>query len=42
MIYFKRSGSVLYQGHILKELKGIEDESCHMLVTSPPYWGLRD
>ena len=31
----------LYQGDA-RELSGIPDESVHCIVTSPPYWGLRD
>ena len=30
------------QGHVLDELRGIEPESIHCVVTSPPYFGLRD
>jgi DNA modification methylase len=34
--------NTLYQGNCLKVLKQLPDESVHMVVTSPPYWGLRD
>ena len=27
---------------VLEGLRGLEDESVHCCVTSPPYWGLRD
>ncbi len=29
-------------GHVLDALKLLPDESVHCVVTSPPYWGLRD
>jgi len=29
-------------GHVLAELKRMPAESVHCVVTSPPYWGLRD
>lgn len=29
-------------GHVLDELKKLPDESVHCIVTSPPYFGLRD
>ena len=31
----------LYQGDA-RDLSGVPDESVHCIVTSPPYWGLRD
>ena len=30
------------QGHVLDELRKMEPESVHCVVTSPPYYGLRD
>lgn len=30
------------QGDVLDELAALPDESVHCVVTSPPYWGLRD
>lgn len=30
------------QGHVLDILKNLPDGSVHCVVTSPPYWGLRD
>jgi DNA modification methylase len=30
------------QGHVLDLLRQLPDESVHAVVTSPPYWGLRD
>jgi site-specific DNA-methyltransferase (adenine-specific) len=32
----------IYQGHVIPGLRMMEDESVHLVVTSPPYWGLRD
>lgn len=29
-------------GHVLEQLRTLPDESVHCIVTSPPYWGLRD
>ena len=33
---------LLLQGHVLGRLRQLPDESVHCVVTSPPYWGLRD
>ncbi len=32
----------LRQGDVLERLREMPDESVHCVVTSPPYWGLRD
>lgn len=32
----------ILQGHVLEQLKRLPDESIDMVITSPPYWGLRD
>lgn len=32
----------IYHGHVLDVLKALPDASVHCVVTSPPYWGLRD
>lgn len=32
----------IYQGNCIEVLKDLPDESIHCVVTSPPYWGLRD
>lgn len=32
----------IYQGHCLDVLKTLPNESINTVVTSPPYWGLRD
>lgn len=34
--------SQIIQGHVLDVLAGMKAESVHCVVTSPPYWGLRD
>lgn len=31
-----------YQGHVIDVLKRLPAQSVHCVVTSPPYWGLRD
>lgn len=36
--YWKQDNNIIYQGHVLGVLKGMESESCQMVVTSPPYW----
>ncbi|MCH7761992.1 hypothetical protein IIA15_11435, partial [candidate division TA06 bacterium] len=36
------SMQLLLQGHILKALKTLKNETIHCVVTSPPYLGLRD
>ena len=40
--YFETDAGIIYQGHVLEVLNGMEVESVHCVVTSPPYWGLRD
>jgi len=32
----------ILQGDVRERLRGLADESVHCVVTSPPYWGLRD
>lgn len=32
----------IYQGNVLDRIKDIEEKSVQCVVTSPPYWGLRD
>ena len=32
----------IYQGNVLDRLKDLQDRSVQCVVTSPPYWGLRD
>ena len=33
---------MILQGDVLEQLATLADESVHCVVTSPPYWGLRD
>jgi DNA modification methylase len=40
--YYHEPLSTLYQGHVLDVLKAMPDESVDMVMTSPPYWGLRN
>jgi DNA modification methylase len=40
--WYSDEQSVLYQGHVLDVLAVLPDESVHAVVTSPPYYGLRD
>ena len=42
MIYLSDSDFMLYNCDVLEGLAQLEDESVHCVVTSPPYWGLRD
>ena len=42
MIYLQDSDFTLYQGDALEVLRTLPDESVHMCVTSPPFYGLRD
>ena len=38
----KLDGSVIFEGDALTTLKRLPSESVQCVVTSPPYWGLRD
>ena len=40
--YYERDNIKIYQGDCRVVLRGLPDESVHCVVTSPPYWGLRD
>ena len=40
--YYEHNRVSIFQGHIVDILQGMPDESVHCVVTSPPYWGLRD
>lgn len=42
MIVLQTPHITLYQGHVLDELRTLPDASVDCVVTSPPYWGLRD
>ncbi len=41
-LYHDSQGVALYHGDCLQVLKELPAESVHCVVTSPPYWGLRD
>jgi DNA modification methylase len=40
--YYETPNLALYQGDCLKLLAALPEKSVHCVVTSPPYWGLRD
>ena len=40
--YWDLNGNALYQGHVLDVLRSLPAQNVHCIVTSPPYWGLRD
>ena len=40
--YYETDNGRLYHGGCLNILKQMLDESVDCVVTSPPYWGLRD
>ena len=40
--YVEDADFTLYVGDALEVLRELPDESVHCVVTSPPYWGLRD
>ena len=40
--YYKESGVTIYLGDALETLRHMESESVQCVVTSPPYYGLRD
>ena len=42
MIYLSDSDFTLYNCDVLEGLAQLDDESVHCVVTSPPYWALRD
>ena len=42
MLYYEKNGIIIYNGDCLETLKQIPDNSVDTIVTSPPYWGLRD
>lgn len=41
-LFLQKDESVLYEGDALTVLSRLPDESVSCIVTSPPYWGLRD
>ena len=40
--YYRSDGVILHTGDATDVLAGPPDASVHCVVTSPPYWGLRD
>jgi len=40
--YFETKNGMLFNGNVLEVLKQLPDNSVDTVVTSPPYWGLRD
>ena len=42
IMMYECNNGVIYQGDVIEQLKKIGDESVRCVVTSPPYWGLRD
>jgi DNA modification methylase len=40
--YFQDEHGTLYNCDVIDALKQMPDESVNLIVTSPPYWGLRD
>jgi DNA modification methylase len=40
--YYQHSGITIYRGDCREVLPALEAGSVHCMVTSPPYWGLRD
>jgi len=42
VIFYEDGRVTLYQGDAVATLRDMPDESVHCVVTSPPYWGLRD
>lgn len=42
LLYLQDPDFTLYQGNVMEEIKSIPDATIDCVVTSPPYWGLRD
>jgi DNA modification methylase len=40
--FYENAGIKLYHGDVIERLREMPDESVNCVVTSPPYWGLRD
>jgi len=40
--YFEESAATIFKGHAIEVLKTLPDEYVQMVMTSPPYWGLRN
>ena len=41
-IYYETENGILYCGEVLNILKRLPDENIDCVITSPPYWALRD
>jgi len=41
-MYFENDMGILYNGNCLEVLRQFPDDSIDCVITSPPYWGLRD
>lgn len=41
-IYFKNNNGILYNGNVLELIKQFPDESVDCVISSPPYWLMRD
>ena len=41
-IAFQDNGATIWEGDCREVLRGLDESSVHCVVTSPPYWGLRD
>jgi len=40
--YHEHNGQTIYKGHVMDILPQLPPESVHCVISSPPYWGLRD
>jgi DNA modification methylase len=40
--YYEQSGISLWHGDVIECLREVSNESVHCVITSPPYWGLRE
>lgn len=40
--YYQHAGITIYRCDVREVLPTLPNESVHCVVTSPPYWGLRD
>ena len=41
-IAYRDNGATIWHGDCREVLRGLDESSVHCVVTSPPYWGLRD
>ncbi len=40
--YYRDNNITIYNGDVIETLKKLPNESVNCIITSPPYWGLRD